>query len=654
MGNINVLPMEVANLIAAGEVVDRPASCVKELMENAIDAGADSLTVEIQRGGVAFIRISDNGAGMEKDELPVAIKRHATSKIHVADDLNSISTLGFRGEALAAISSVSKMRIFSKTAESDTGAVMTVHGGEVIDITETGCQKGTTIVVENLFYNVPARRKFLKKDASEASAVTAVVERIAVSKPGISIRYISDGDTKFVTHGDGDLENTIVSVFGKAFASRLIKVEGGSDGITVSGYISESDVVKPNRNYEMFYINGRYVKSKTAYAAIEQAYRTRIQPDKFPACVLNISMSTNQVDVNVHPAKTEIKFANEKVIFECIYYAVMNALRSGVSRPELDLGRGAAQDVRPAAPAQGSGGDFFMSGESARKYVSSFVPMDRKPDTGTQIRIDGDRAQKRPAVREPEQTGPVRDTSVNIPDSSHPWHYQAPSVQHDAVQTPAVTELPQEEEKQPGEIPEFSVIGEAYNTYVMIQTADRIIIYDKHAAHERVIFDDLQNIMMKKEKSNQLLLTPMEIEFGDTESDVLEEFREEITSAGFSYTVGTSGSGSVTAYISEIPEVLDNDEARELFYDLVSNLSEYGTGADIARNDFFSHKLFYASCKAAIKGGRIYAAEHIRWLSEKVLAMPDNGTKPLRTCPHGRPIAFEIKKSTLDRQFGRT
>ena len=339
MGKINVLGFDVANLIAAGEVVDRPSSVVKELLENSIDAGADAITVEIQRGGVAFIRISDNGHGMEPDDLPVAILRHATSKIREADDLAHISSLGFRGEALAAISSVSRLRIFSRTADSEYGAILTAEGGEVLDITETGCAKGTTVVVEDLFFNVPARRKFLKKDSTEAAAVGAVVERIALSRPDISIKYICDGEVKFATAGDGKLYSAIYAVFGKQTASRTLEVNRTSEGIKVDGYVSEPDLIKSNRNMENFFVNGRYVKSKTAMAAVEQAYRSRIPQDKFPFCVINISINPAAVDVNVHPAKLEIKFTNERLIFDAVYYAVINALESAVTRPELTLSR---------------------------------------------------------------------------------------------------------------------------------------------------------------------------------------------------------------------------------------------------------------------------------------------------------------------------
>ena len=318
MGSINVLPFSVANLIAAGEVVDRPASVIKELMENAIDAGATRLTVEIQNGGVTLMRVTDNGCGISAEDLPVAIRRHATSKIRDAADLDGILTLGFRGEALAAIAAVSDLRILSKTADAPFGTMLEAHGGDIVALTEQGCPNGTSVIVENLFANVPARRKFLKKDVTESMAVTANVEKLALSNPQIAMRLVVDGNVKLDTAGDGNLKNTIYAVFGKEFATRMIEVNTDNDGITVYGFIGRTDNFKANRNYQNFFINGRYVKSKTAMAALEQAYTSYMPPEKFPTCVLFIEINPARVDVNVHPAKLEVKFSNEKPVFEAI------------------------------------------------------------------------------------------------------------------------------------------------------------------------------------------------------------------------------------------------------------------------------------------------------------------------------------------------
>lgn len=333
MGNIQVLSFEVANLIAAGEVVDRPASAIKEMMENAIDAGARHITVEIQSGGVSLMRVTDDGCGMSAEDLPMAIRRHATSKIRDAADLDGIITLGFRGEALAAISSVSDMRIMSKRREDDVGSMLEVQGGTLLGVSEFGCGNGTTVIVEHLFANVPARRKFLKRDATEAMAVGANVERVALSHPEIAVRFISDGVLKLDTAGDGQLKSAVYAVYGRDFAARLIPLAGEFEGVEISGFIGRSDNVRANRNGQSFFINHRYVKSRTAQAALEQAFVSYLPAEKYPVCVMNIGLNPARVDVNVHPAKLEVKFSNEKPVFEAIYYTVRQALEQDTGRP---------------------------------------------------------------------------------------------------------------------------------------------------------------------------------------------------------------------------------------------------------------------------------------------------------------------------------
>ena len=370
MSKINVLSFEIANLIAAGEVVERPSSVLKELIENSIDSGATKIVAEIKHGGVALIRVSDNGCGIEKDDLPIALKRHATSKIKDRDDLETIMTLGFRGEALAAISSVSDMTIISKTKDAPSATMLTAEGGRVVDVSEVGAADGTTVVVENLFGNVPARRKFLKKDSTEAMNVSALVEKVAVSHPEISIQLLIDGEQRFNTPGDGDLYNAIYAVFGKDFASRLIKAEGIANGVKVSGYIGRSDNAKRNRNYQNVFINGRYVKSMTAMAAIEKAYTSYIAPECFPVCVLFLEMNPRVVDVNVHPAKLEVKFSDERAVFEAVYYTVKNALEEYEYRPEITLGTKKNNIQNPLAPFVPVGAD--TKGEQIKMTAAEF------------------------------------------------------------------------------------------------------------------------------------------------------------------------------------------------------------------------------------------------------------------------------------------
>ncbi len=752
MGRINVLGFDVANLIAAGEVVDRPSSIVKELLENSIDAGADAVTVEIQRGGVAFIRISDNGCGMEPEDLPVAILRHATSKISGADDLSRISTLGFRGEALAAISSVSRMRIFSRPHGSSEGAMLTADGGEVVDITETGCAEGTTVVVEELFYNVPARRKFLKKDATEAAAVGALVERIALSRPDISIKYICDGALKFYTQGDGRLTSAIHTVFGRDVSSRMIKVDRSAEGISVAGFTSEPDLIKSNRNTENFFVNGRYVKSKTVMAAVEQAYRARIPADKFPFCVLNIDLNPAAVDVNVHPAKLEIKFSNEKIIFDAVYYAVINALESTVVRPELNIfpkrknpteSISCASDIRtnnsvpsrviasvgaktqikekganlqPEAGRYGAStekieetsdprerikkSDFWIDGKEARRLLGAFVPADSKeklPEQ-TKIRFDDNECEKTSggAINFPSETFSERDASP-AKDADHRAERQyetarekefalktlpasetsgslktgddaGDSLKSSCAMSAASSEAPvkttidaaesagnishKKDFKASEESGDYVILGEAYNTYVILQLEDRLLFVDKHAAHERIIFDELKRKMKETERGGQILMIPRRLTVLEIEAAALEEYGDRVRSLGFEFFTERDGA-AVKVNVTQIPDMLSCDEAVELMSSLISQLSDVGAGVEAAAEEFFEARLFQASCKAAVKGGRIYDRAHIKWICDRLIERPGEDGAVIRTCPHGRPVAFEVKKSSIDRQFAR-
>ncbi|MBQ8747071.1 MAG: DNA mismatch repair endonuclease MutL [Clostridia bacterium] len=659
MGSIQVLSFDVANLIAAGEVVDRPSSVIKELMENAIDAGATAVTVEIQSGGVAFMRVSDNGCGMSADDLPVAVLRHATSKIRTASDLDGIATLGFRGEALAAISSVSKVRIFSKTADADFGSLLTCEGGSVMSVTETGCAPGTTVIVEDLFFNVPARRKFLKKDSTETVAVTGVVEKIALSSPEISIKYIADGEVKFMTAGDGDLKNTVYALYGRDTAARLLPVDRAEGGVRVSGFVSDPSCIRSNRNQENFFINGRYIKSRTATAALEQAYVTRIPAEKFPLCVLNIELNPAAVDVNVHPAKLEVKFSNEKIIFDAVYYAVMSALETVPLRPELKIGTRTAPTAAPSVKASTpTEKPFWVSGDEARKLFSA---THAKGDTVNAIRAQvkiethGMTAAATPPREEPPMPAPPpvspryeRPTPPSTddvkPEPVPPTPPPQPIV-HVPVSVPA--DPPAVPEKS--NIPDYIIIGEAYNTYVIVQLEDRLLMIDKHAAHERIIFDSLRANLRNRAKNGQMLLVPILVDMSEEQILAVEENRANIEAIGFSF-VKNGQRLDVTA----IPTEIRRDAAVDLLLTLADRLND-GTGTvDSTSLEYFEEKLYQASCKAAIKGGRVYNAESIRMLCDQILEKDENGKAIVRTCPHGRPIAFEIRKNSIERQFART
>ena len=706
MPRINVLPFAVANLIAAGEVVDRPASVIKELMENSIDAGATRITVEIQNGGVTFMRVTDNGCGMEPEDIPTAIRRHATSKIRSAEDLDGILTLGFRGEALAAIASVSDLRIISKTEEAEFGTLLEAHCGEIVSLCEQGCSTGTSVIVENLFANVPARRKFLKKDVTESMAVTANVEKVALSNPHIAMRLIVDGNVKLETAGDGNLKNTIYSVFGKEFAARMIEVDSESEGIRVRGFIGRTDNVKANRNHQNFFINGRYVKSKTAMAALEQAYTSYLPPEKFPACVLYLSLNPARVDVNVHPAKLEVKFSNEKPVFEAVYYTVRTALESNSARPSVELYVGKRKGsprvggrVSDATlPVEDGRRESLSSRQLSYNLAGEPLSYDLKGETQPQpqmrmtaeeyrnLYVDNTPAHKAPAIaqKQPdltvqnrgnlptvtakeasapvqEKTAPVQETSTpaqeaTVPVQEKPAPMQAPAapvqettapVQETAAPVQEKTEPVQEkpaQEATPRVIPSYRIVGEVFHSYVIVECEDKMLLVDKHAAHERILFEQLKAGLHQVAPTSQLLMLPVEVMMTSGEVEALKEYGDELARIGFFLRYARN-----TVYADAIPEGVESGAVADMLSTMAGRILNATGSVKLTRDIIFEKALYQAACKAAIKAGRIYADEHIQWIVQKLMEIPD-----ITFCPHGRPVALELSHRTLDNQFNRT
>ena len=680
MAKINVLSFEVANLIAAGEVVDRPASAVKELVENSLDAGASSITVEIRRGGIGFIRVSDNGCGMDSEDVPLAVLRHATSKISTADDLAAICTLGFRGEALAAISAVSHLRIMTRTADTPMGTLLCCDGGEITEYSETGCAVGTTIIAEELFYNVPARRKFMKKDSTEAAAVTAVMEKLALSSPHVSFKYILDGVTRFVTPGDGDLYGAAYVIFGRDAASRLMKLDRTDSGIRVWGFTSEPDYARSNHNMQYFFINGRYIRSRTVTAAIDNAYSTRMAKERFAFCILNIEITPGLVDVNVHPSKLEVKFTNERLIYEAVYYAVLDVVTKDNSMPELTIPKQTAVSpviskpepvsvseprpvvkeepapvfrtvyedkpaaVRPVqeAPSPIQNKSVWVDKTTANELKNPFVAAEQS----VQINIS-DIAKK--VFEAPAMPDIPTPTDEDAPPEN-PYSVPEPEAPQAEIMQPAVAEEKPEPIPEP-EIPEYRIIGEAYNCYVIVELDDRLIFIDKHAAHERIIFDELCRKLREGATHGQMLLFPIREKITSDESEALEEYRESFEKLGFSFECDKVRSEVV---ISAIPEEIGRDSAPDMLISLAGQLAEGIGTIDAAGIEFFEKKLFQASCKAAIKGGRVYRGGEVAYICEKLLCRPeDSKDSAIKTCPHGRPVAFELRKNSIERQFSR-
>ena len=654
MPRINQLDFEIANLIAAGEVVERPSSVMKELIENSIDSGATNIVAEIKRGGVSLIRVSDNGCGIEKEDLPIAILRHATSKIRDKEDLDSIVTLGFRGEALAAISSVSNLTIISKPRDKDYGCMLSSVGGKVTDISDVGCADGTTVVVEDLFGNVPARRKFLKKDSTEAMNVSALVEKVALSRPDISIQLLIDGEEKFKTTGDGNLLNTVYSIFGKEFSSKLIEVDATANGIGVRGYIGRSDNVRKNRNLENVFINGRYVKSMTAMAAIEKAYTSYIAPEAFPTCVLFITIDPSLVDVNVHPAKLEVKFSSEAQVFEAVYYSVKNAIETYNYRPELELLKkndpyeslrsfipvddnkkidqisfkvekpvnnakpkelanynsfNASKDVRFDSPVRASSGIASSSGKYTSGAAQTMTPKD------SVSLLDKFRAAK------------AEDSRVDFKEELKP-----------VCEPVAPKEVVIEEEHT------YKLLGEAFDCYIFVEYEGELLVIDKHAAHERVIFEDLKRQNENDGRvASQALLLPIAVSLSAPAAEIAIDEIEVFKAIGFDF----DRSGNVIN-LTAIPACIGSSDAETLFAKMADELFDGKGKPEITEAIRKEKALYQIACKAAIKGGRKYDESVIRWLVDKLLSLPD-----VIVCPHGRPVTFKLTKNELDKHFSR-
>ena len=617
MPEIKVLPKEISELIAAGEVVERPASVIKELVENSIDAGADNITVEIQHGGITYMRITDNGCGIEKNDVPTAFLRHATSKIKNSGDLNAIGTLGFRGEALAAVSSVARVEMFTKPRDAAFGTHYEIEGGVEKLCEEAGCPDGTTIVIRDIFFNTPARMKFLKKDVSEANAAAAVVERIALSHPEIAFKLIRDGKQSLMTPGDGKINTTVYSVLGREFAGTLMGVDGGLDGIGVKGLTCKPVSCRPTRNYQFVFLNGRLVRSGTVTAAVEQAYKNSAMIGKFPGFVLYLSVPLDTVDVNVHPAKTEVRFSDERRIFDAVYSSVRSALSKGDTRPEVKLKEPVFNPFERMSTAQ---------------YRQQPIS---KPTVAEEV------YKVKPSLHNTTETVTFRDANYNH-DKTEKTVYVPEKVINPPAAEPEKPIIPErvavditrevEDEKPP-----VTLIGEAFLTYIIVQMGESVFMIDKHAAHERILFNKLK----KEQKTEmQALLTAVTVSLTREEYNAVISNTEKLGKAGFE--VEDFGNSSVR--VSAVPAALTKEDIPSVISELAGDLLK-GKAPDAERLDDMYHTV---ACKAAIKAGSRTSPLEMQKLAERVLYSDD-----VMYCPHGRPVAFEIKRRELEKQFGR-
>jgi len=647
MPKIIQLSPHIANLIAAGEVVERPASVAKELLENAVDAGASKITIEIKDGGMTYLRITDNGCGMSAEDARTAFLRHATSKLRTAEDLGAIGTMGFRGEALAAIASVSRIEIMTKTPGALSGTSLTLEAGKIIEESEVGCPEGTTIIVRDLFFNTPARMKFMKSDTVEGSRVTAAVQMQALAHPEVAFQLVRDGKQVLSTPGNGGLEAAVYCVYGRECA-KMVKVESRWDQYSLSGFVSKPTDSRPSRSLQTFFVNNRPVKSKLLIAAFEEAYRNQIMVGKFPACVLHLNLPANTLDVNVHPAKTEVKFLNEKAVFDCVHYGVLGALNKTPDRPQVEF---RAKPAAPAVPeiktepkpeikAAAPKKENFFRTMTAEEYNTFSTALKDAPQPRREAAAATVEKIQRPANM------PLRETVM------------LPAVQ-EAVKQAEPVRLPEKKESRPApiptpepepemaqetiampEVPDWRMVGELYNSYIIVEQGDNAFLIDKHAAHERILFEKLK---ANQEKiSSQALLSPISVRLSPSAAGELLSNQEMLTALGFEI----EEFGENTILLRQIPMDLGTEEAAETIETLAADLLAGKRAKPETVRDELLHTI---ACKAAIKAGWRNDEAELLAVCKQVMARED-----LKYCPHGRPICVTLSKKQLEKQFKRT
>ena len=665
MPHIQQLDSHVADLIAAGEVVERPASVVKELVENAIDAGADKLTVEIQHGGMTLIRVTDNGCGIAAGEAETAFLRHATSKLRTEYDLEAIGTLGFRGEALAAISAVSRMELLTRTADAPLGTALSLEAGVVVSQEEAGCPQGTTMVVKDLFYNTPARLKFMKKDSAESAACFAMIQRLALSHPEVSIKFLRDGKQDLLTPGDGKLQSALYAVLGRDLALGFTPVKGSGEDMTVTGFVSLPTCCRGTRGYQHFFVNGRYVKSRTMMAALEEAYANQKMVGKFPGCVLHLTTKLNAVDVNVHPTKQEVKFGSDKKVFDAVYYAVKSTLEADRSRPSAladspRLAPKAAQDT--VTPHQTT--FRTMTAEQFRKTADKPAPSlplhdiaARPAQTAQPVRAAtrvAPTTPPQPVRPEPKPApaptpSPVRTAVPDIPAKTTPPVEVAPEtprattrVAPTVVEKEPVPTIPPVEpqtpiQPEPEETP-WRMAGEVLNTYIIVEQGDKVLLIDKHAAHERMNFDRLKAAGYTP--MVQTLLTPVVFTPPAEEGAALLSQLPLLERFGFE--AEDFGGGAII--VRTAPDDVDAAAIPDVLLELAGRLITCGTADPDSARDALLHTM---ACKAAIKGGQKNGEAELLKVAKAVMA------GEVKYCPHGRPVAIELTRSQIEKRFGR-
>ncbi len=655
MPKINLLDKSVYELIAAGEVIERPSSVIKELAENSIDAGAASITVEIKRGGISYLRVTDDGCGISHEDIPTAFMRHATSKVYTQDDLDSINTLGFRGEALASVCAVSRVELLTKQREDQLGSIYRIEAGEPVEYDRAGCADGTTIIIRDLFYNTPARLKFLKKDVTEGNCCASVIEKLALSHPGISFRFIRDGRQTMLSSGDGEYYSAVYAVFGKQFAAGLIPVENVYQNTAVTGYVSSPLFTRANRSMQNFFVNGRSVKSPLCCAALEEAFRNTIMVGKFPSCVLCVNTDPSQVDANIHPTKTEVRFTNEKIVFDAVYFAVKNALMGYDESREIKLNTAPAcaenipqpERARTSEPLRTASAQVIeeppktMPIPSGRDAV--IYPQEKREPPKFTLRQETPQpaqfTQPLPAAEQtympelvPAKKPEPRETPLaDLPGFAFLSEKSFEKKPEPVPQEPT-PEIPQERPKE-----QIRVVGELFKTYIVCESTEGMILIDKHAAHERVNFERLKKGF---DSSAQLLMQPEEVYLTPEEFNGMSEYADKLAQVGIIMEF-TDGKARVTG----LPQMLDKVPPAEIVECIAKIVSQGNTNAE---GELFDDMLHTVACKASIRGNEDNDILELQVLAQEVFNNPD-----IRYCPHGRPVMTQISRKQIERYFGR-
>lgn len=655
MPKINLLDKSVYELIAAGEVIERPSSAIKELAENSIDAGAASITVEIKRGGISYLRVTDDGCGISHEDIPTAFMRHATSKVYTQDDLDSINTLGFRGEALASVCAVSRVELLTKQREDQLGSIYRIEAGEPVEYDRAGCADGTTIIIRDLFYNTPARLKFLKKDVTEGNYCASVIEKLALSHPGISFRFIRDGRQTMLSSGDGEYYSAVYAVFGKQFAAGLIPVENVYQNTAVTGYVSSPLFTRANRSMQNFFVNGRSVKSPLCCAALEEAFRNTIMVGKFPSCVLCVNTDPSQVDANIHPTKTEVRFTNEKIVFDAVYFAVKNALMGYDESREIKLNTAPARAENIPQPERARSSEPLRT---ASAQVIEEPPKTMPIPSGRDAVIYPQEKREPPKFTLRQETPQPAQFTQPLPAAEQTYMPElVPAKKPEPRETP-LSDLPgfaflseKSFEKKPESVPQepdpvipqerpkeqIRVVGELFKTYIVCESTEGMILIDKHAAHERVNFERLKKGF---DSSAQLLMQPEEVYLTPEEFNGMSEYADKLAQVGIIMEF-TDGKARVTG----LPQMLDKIPPAEIVECIAKIVSQGNTNAE---GELFDDMLHTVACKASIRGNEDNDILELQVLAQEVFNNPD-----IRYCPHGRPVMTQISRKQIERYFGR-